>query len=618
MGGIAGELRFDGKTSRLSTTKAMCDAQIHRGPDEEDYYSNGSVSLGERRFSSDNSSRYHLRNKGHTIHLVIDGEIRSDSAHRSKLQQQDQLESWNSAELLISAYAQWGTQCLHRLTGSFAFALWDETENSLWIARDRFGSKPLHYYMSDNFLAFASEIKPILRHPEVPAKPNANALRQYLRREYATPAAPDTFFAGIDSLLPAHYLRLLPSGVFDRQYYWKPVVSREIGGRISNRIVTMTQEIFLQGIRSTLPSDTSYGVTLSGGIDSSSLVCAIRKLDPSRPIKAFSALFPTQSIDESRYVNIVCEATGAEKYQETITAEEFWNDLPDLLRCQEEPLSMTFGYPQWRLMKRAKEQGVKIMLEGHGGDELLCGYPLYHFYYLMTLFGKRELHKMLNETIRCRDQIWNEAKTLFRTYSPRIGPYLLSLVLRILNYENQPSHKTLESNRVEARSGSIITDLATKLEADMTRDSIPAALDCVDKNSMWHGVEIRTPFLDQKFVEHCISLPLDQKIRDGWTKHAFRIAMKGILPEQIRLRRDKIGFQIPHTSWIDGELRQKLRDFFSDQKLKGTRYYNTQAVRTILNKKRLTIRDANLVWRALNVELWLREFFSETPRSDLK
>ena len=200
----------------------------------------------------------------------------------------------------------------------------------------------------------------------------------------------------------------------------------------------MTRDLFFEGVRQQIPLNTAFGVTLSGGIDSSSMVCAVKKVDPTRQrVKVFSALFPGHSIDESAHINIICEATEPEKHHVTVTADDFWHDLPTLLRCQETPLSLTFAYPQWRLMKCAREQGIRIMFEGHGGDELLCGYSLYYFYYFMTLIAQRKWRKLLVEVLRSRDQTWDEAESLFRTYSPNVGRYVRSLIRKVFSNENR-------------------------------------------------------------------------------------------------------------------------------------------------------------------------------------
>lgn len=170
------------------------------------------------------------------------------------------------------------------------------------------------------------------------------------------------------------------------------------------------------------------------------------------------------------------------------------------------------------------------------------------------------------------------------------------------------SHQRTKSIQETSLPQTFNCDLAAELEIDMA-ESLPSALRHVDKNSMWHSIEVRLPFLQKTFLEYCASLSLDQKIRDGWTKYAFRIAMKGILPEPIRLRRDKIGFQIPLKKWFENELRQRLRDFFSDSELRATRYYDAQTVKSILDKRSLTNREAAFVWNTLGLELWYQEFF---------
>ena len=269
---------------------------------------------------------------------------------------------------------------------------------------------------------------------------------------------------------------------------------------------------------------------------------------------------------------------------------------------------MTLAYAQWRVMKCASEHGAKVMYEGHGGDELLCGYTRYFFYYFVSLIRQRRFRKLLVEAILSRDIIKDEAKDLIRAYAPAIGAFLVPMTAGILRKGYRLSRRDYSSDRARELFQAPPTDLAARLEIDEALDSLPVALGYVDRNSASHGIEVRMPFLERMFVEHCTSLPLDQKIRDGWTKHALRLAMKDILPEQIRARRTKVGFQLPVKRWIENELRQRLRDFFSDTNLRGTRYYSRRTAKNILSKSRLTTRDAALVWRMLNIELWCQEF----------
>lgn len=620
MCGIAGELRFDQSACNPAVTKAMCDAQIHRGPDDEGYYTNGPVSLGIRRLAIIDLTKglYPLRNEEDTVHLVFNGEIYGFEALRRRLEELGhRFRSQTDAETVVHSYEEWGTSFLRDLSGMFAFALWDDPERLLWIARDHFGIKPLYYCQSEKFLAFASEIKPLLTHPGLSWRPNEKLIGQYLRSGLTADGTEATFFDGIGQLVPAHHLLIKPSGLVRRERYWAPNVSREIDSETSRAEIEQTRRLFLESIELHLVSDVPVGTCLSGGIDSSSVICTIKKVYPSgavstgERIKAFSAVFPGDPIDEADYAKAVCDQTGAEHNLVTPTAEEFWDDLTTLVRCQEEPFISTSVYAQWRVMKLAKERGVTVMLDGQGGDELLGGYPAYFLYYMLTLCRNGKYSRGLAEGLRSYDLT-----------KPFVKTYLGGLVAHFPH--------SLRSLIVHARGGLAVTadravlrdvapemhvrqvrpyDLAAKLETDISMTSLPALLRYEDKNSMWHSIEARVPFLHRPFFEYVASLPLDRKLRNGWTKHVFRLAVGCILPEKIRLRRSKIGFETPEKRWIQ-ELRGKLSDFFSGPTLAASKYYDMDALRKLLAKPSLTSEEARLIWRILNLELWYREFAS--------
>jgi len=612
MSGIAGELRFDQKPSDQTITRTMCDALVHRGHDNEGYHTKGSVSLGIRyRATTDlGKESWPLSNEDGTIHLVLDGRICDLPSLRVELEQRrHEFHSGTGLEVMVHAYEEWGTKSLEKLNGAFAFSLWDESKGLLWLVRDHFGIRPLYYHCGGDFLAFASDMKPLVRRPDVSAEPNHRAIYRYLQSGQVG-AGEETFFVGITRLLPASYLLVYSNGGMEKQRYWKPVISKKANSRISNRTIGKTRNLFLDAVRQQLNNDLQADVSLSGGIDSSSVVCVMRKIRPSGfRIRTFSVSFPGEPIDETEYASVVSNAIGAENYVVRLTPDDLWRDLRTLVRCQEEPLGMSFAYAQWRLMKCASEHGARVLYEGHGGDELLCGYPRYFFYYFMSLIKQRRFHRLLVEAILSRDITKDEAKDLIRRYLPALGPFLTSSIASIIKEKDRVSRQHFASDRTRELFQVPATDLAARLEIDTALESLPVALSYVDRNSASHGIEVRMPFLEKMFVEHCTSLPLDQKIRDGWTKHAFRLAMKDILPEQIRVRRTKVGFQLPVKRWIENELRQRLSNFFSDPNLRGTRYYGRRTPMNILSKSRLTASDARLVWRMLNVELWCQEFF---------
>jgi len=611
MCGIAGELRFDGNESDLNVTKAMCDAQVHRGPDDEGYYSRGPVSLGIRRLSIIDLTEglYPIQNEDSTIYLVFNGEIYGFDHLRAELEEHGhRFRSKTDTETLVHAYEEWGTECLDRLNGMFAFALWDEQEHLLWIARDPFGIKPLYYHNDENFLAFASEIKPLLARPDVHSRPNERVIRDYLCSARVDDTL-DTFFDGVKRLLPGHHLLIRPSGTMKLERYWAPKISRELDGDMRREEVENTRRLFLDAVTRQLVSDVPVGTCLSGGIDSSSVVCAIRKVHPKGStstgewIKTFSAIFPGYPIDEGKCAKTVCEVAQAEYNPVQPTAAELWRDLRDLVKCQEEPFASTSIYAQYRVMRRAKERGITVLLDGQGADELLCGYIPLYLRYLLTLSEHGEYLTMVRETIRGYDLVHPLIKTHILAYLWRLLAYSKSMLSGSTFMRSFGTHSSQATER----------DLHDTLQVLTTIHGLPALLRYEDKNSMWHSIEARVPFLDRPFFEYVASLPLDRKLRDGWTKHIFRCAMAGILPENIRLRRTKIGFETPEKNWIQRELRNSLQEFFKSD-LAASKFYNADALRKLLGKPALTANETSLIWRVLNLEMWYREFFLGRPR----
>jgi len=588
MCGIAGELRFDNSESDIAVTKTMCDAQIHRGPDDDGYFSNGPISLGIRRLSIIDLTKglYPIQNEEGNIHLVFNGEIYGFHSLRDELEGLGhKFRSKTDAETVVHSFEEWGTDCLNRLNGMFAIAIWDELKQLLWLARDHFGIKPLYYYRDSKFFLFASEIKPLLTHPGIARKPNEDVIQRYMKTGLVE-NGDESFFRGIYRVPPAHHLVIRPDGSLNLAAYWAPRVSRELDGETEDGEIAETRRLFLEAVQRQLVSDVPVGTCLSGGLDSSSVVTAVEKIHPSRNIKTFSAVFPGDPVDESRYAKLVCESAKAQYNPVTPTANELWDDLPTLVKCQEEPFIDLAIYPQWRVMKQASESGIRVMLDGQGSDELLAGYHFYHLFYILTLIRKWKLRRALVEAWRSRDKTF-----------PWLRERYMKAILRDVHHGtvSGPVRKHLD-------------DLASILENDTSKTSLPVLLRYEDKSSMWHSVEARVPFLDKPFFEYVAMLPLDRKIHDGWSKYVLRLATKGILPDEVRLRRDKKAFDTP-TEWVD-ELRPRLIQFFEDSSsLRATMFYDLQIVRQILEGSELSRHEMSLVWRAIILELWYREFF---------
>jgi len=604
MCGIAGEIRFDGNPINLDTTREMCRLLAHRGPDDEGFYSDGAVSLGIRRLAIIDLTKglYPISNEEHNLHLIFNGEIYGYSELRNELIKLGHtFSSKTDAETVVHSYEEWGTDCLAKLNGMFAFALWDARKQLLWLVRDHFGIKPLYYYKGEKFLIFASEIKPLLNHQDVTYGPNESVIRQYMETGLVD-VSEETFFTGIYRLMPALHIVIDQKGNLQTAVYWKPSVSTEINGSPSHAEIQQTRDFFLDAINRQIVSDVSVGTCLSGGIDSSSIVCAIKKLYPHGAkstgdrVRTFSAVFPGSSIDESEYVSEVCAQTQSDLNWVTPTADEFWNDLETLVKCQEEPFISPSVYAQWRVMKLAKEHGLTVMLDGQGGDELLAGYIPYYPDYLMTLKQKRKYLTLISETLQSLQINW-----------PFITDYLKIRLGKTQDRRKKSSASVSYESRVRAGN------LARSLEMDVTSISLPALLRYEDKNSMFHGLEARVPFLDRVFFDYVVSLPLSHKLRKGVTKYVFRLAMSGILPEEVCMRKGKIGFEVPESKWIGQDLRDRLRSFFQGN-LFAERYYDLAALRRDLGKSVMSEDEIRKVWRILNLEVWYREFFPDPSR----
>jgi asparagine synthase (glutamine-hydrolysing) len=616
MCGIAGEVRFDDKASSPAVVKAMCDVQRHRGPDDEGYYQKGPVALGIRRLSIIDLSKglYPLQNETGTLHLVYNGEIYGFQEMRADLENLGhRFRSNTDGETIVHSYEQWGTQCLDRLDGMFAFALWDESKQILWVARDPFGIKPFYYFRNEDFFAFASEIKPILNRADVSYKPNDEVIQEYLLSGLVD-VGEETFFSGIRRLGPGHQMLIRPNGSIEVKEFWRPSISHQINGKVSDGEVDCTRNLFMEAVKLQLISDVPVGTCLSGGVDSSSIVCAIKKVYPKgvasigERLKTFSAIFPGEPFDEAEYAQDICSLTGAEHNAVRPTAEEFWSDLPTLVRCQEEPFFSTSIYAQWRVMKQAKERGITVLLDGQGGDELLGGYHPYYQYYLLNLIRERSFSKFVNEGVRSRHIIL-----------PILVSYLKSVLSRVVKQGDQGSTRASRDLILRNRdpkqgvkfSDAPRNDLALKLQIDVAAGKLPALLRYEDKNSMWYSIEARVPFLHRHFFEYVASLPFDRKLRNGFTKYVFRLAMADILPDKVRLRRDKIGFETPERKWIEA-LRKRLVEFFSASRVCAGRYYDAEALLRLLSKRTFTNEEIHLIWRILNLEIWYNQFFGES------
>ena len=524
----------------------------HRGPDDQSTYIDDKVSLGHRRLAIIDLSpagRQPKCNEDASIWIVFNGEIYNFQEIRAKLEKSGHNSSSNTdTEVIIHAYEEWGTGCVERFNGMWAFAIYDKNEGILFFSRDRFGVKPLYFCTHEKGLIFSSEIKGILQH-SIKRVPNEKAIYDFLVLGFVD-HLPQTFFQGIDRLMPGESMIYdLSKGTMNK-FRWYDLASRllDAGNITEEEAAKRIRAVFEDSVRYRLISDVPVGSCLSGGIDSSSIVHAMRKNSETGVIKTFSMVFPGKKQDESSFINEVVAAAKVEAHKVSPTSDDLLKDLNDLIWTQEEPFGSLSIYGQYKVMQLANRSGMKVLLDGQGSDEIFAGYFIYYKYYLFESL----LHLRVGEAIetakrmknKLQDMVLFPAMTILSALGLSQG-ILQNLWLSRMKYLKGFDRIVL-ANPLTDRG----FDLNRALYSDLTRYSIPQLLRYEDKNSMRWSIESRVPFLDYRLVELAMSLPSGYKIRKGTTKYILRKAMKGLVSDRILERKDKIGFAAPDEDWL--------------------------------------------------------------------
>lgn len=569
MCGIAGGWWTRHAQAAASLPQAL-HAMRHRGPDDQglDLLPMGSATMGLAQarlsiidLSADGHQPMHSRDGRWAI--VFNGEIYNYRELRAELQTFDHsFVSDSDTEVLLAAWMQWGQACLPRLTGMFAFAVFDRRAHRLTCVRDAFGIKPFFYASGAEGFRFASEIPALLA--LLPGKPQLNWQRAYdylVHGDYDSGS--DSFFAGVQHLLPGHWLSVdLTTGQASTpQRWWAPRIEEQPGWRFADA-VEQVREQFLGNIRLHLRSDVPLGAALSGGIDSSAVVCAMRHVAPDLPIHTFSFIAAGSELNEERWVDCVNAHVGAIAHKVSATGAELARDLDDMIRSQGEPFGSTSIYAQYRVFQLAREAGITVTLDGQGADEMLAGYSGYPGQRLRSLVETGQFaqawHFMNNWS-----QWTGRNRTLATKYlaSELSGGRLYELLRKLNGMGNLPAWinpAPLHERGIAIQKPRIRPEFDTKgrrvtdeLALALTRRGLPGLLRHGDRNSMRFSVESRVPFLTHELVDLLLSMPESYLISpQGETKHVFRAAMRGIVPDDVLNRKDKIGFATPEKKWL--------------------------------------------------------------------
>jgi asparagine synthase (glutamine-hydrolysing) len=486
-----------------------------------------------------------------SLWIVYNGEIYNYLEVREELRScGHRFVTESDTEVILKAYQQWNVDCLPKFNGMWAFALWDKPGRRLFCARDRFGIKPFHYCTDGRAFAFSSEIKPLFE-TGISRLPNEGLIHDYLILGLLDHTS-ETFFQGIHKLPQGHYLLLGLDGRISVSRYWDLEVSDQIeDGRDDRSVNDQFRGLFEQAVRIRLRSDVPIGSCLSGGLDSSSVVCmASRILQEGEHARAprmqtFSACFHQRNLDERPYMHEIAQVAGTEPNLIYPSFEGFRDALSALLSHQEEPFDGSGVYAQWSVLEAARAKGIPVLLDGQGADELLGGYRKFALFYMMKLHRTHRYASLFREAAGFFLN-WNVMMTLPVT----AGLRYFKLGRRLVGSPALFDPGFLSRHRDRTFEVGFTGNLGARLRDDLLLFSLPALLRYEDRNSMAHSVESRLPFLDVRLAEFIAQLPLNQKIRKGWRKYITRESLAGVLPDKVRLRRSKLGFSTPENTWI--------------------------------------------------------------------
>ena len=620
MCGIAGMVARRGEEATASDVHRMCQTIVHRGPDDEGIYARGPVGLGMRRLSIIDLSggKQPIHNEDKSIWIVFNGEIYNFPELRQELEARGhQFYTHSDTEVIVHLYEEMGADCVKKLRGMFAIALYDERKNSLLLARDRLGKKPLHYALHNGRLLFGSEIKTILAVAPELAEVSLEGVLQFFYFAYVPD--PFTAFQRIHKLPPGHLLEYSGGEIKVRQYWDIPAYSNN-APRSEEECLQELESRLLEAVRIRLISDVPLGALLSGGVDSS-IVVGLMARASSGPVKTFSIGFRNQDFNEAEYARLVAERFKTDHHELTVDPN-ISETLEMLSGMMEEPFGDSSMIPTYYVSKLAR-QHVTVALSGDGGDELYAGYDRYIVNLRRSRYGipswmgrlyRNHVYPVLPQNVRGRKLAWNISL-------PSRDRYLDGLsFLPALDRE-----RSLFSDELLAEAGSftdpfkpfehfydnapapdtlsrlLYLDTKTYLTADI--------LAKVDRMSMATSLEVRVPMLDHEFVEWTASLPIEWKFRNGTRKYLLKKLAERIGIPPALLHRRKQGFSLPLVHWMRDEMKDGLLSILTEPRTLQRGYFKPKAVRALLDEHFRGYRDhAGAIWLLLILELWHRNF----------
>ncbi len=599
----------------------MCKIIEHRGPDEQGAAVEGRAALGMRRLSIIDlkCGQQPIYTEDGNLIIVFNGEIYNYRELKTELESLGHRFKTNSdTETILHAFEEFGANCLEKLRGMFAFAIWNKREESLFIARDRVGKKPLFYALTErgNFV-FGSELKVLLTHGEIKKEMDFSALDAYLTFGYV----PEEFciFKNVQKLAPAHYL-FYKNGKIETKKYWDFKYERITTIKTEAEYVENLRELIKEAVKIRLISEVPLGAFLSGGVDSSAIVGLMSQIS-EKPVKTFSIGFNEDSFDELKYARIAAKHFNTEHHEFVVTPD-LMETIDELVWHFDEPFADPSALPTFIVSKMARDF-VKVVLSGDGGDELFAGYTRYvtdkkrGSLESLPLAVRKNLLKPLSEALphgaRGKNYLYNSSLGAIERYVDSVSHF--NFLGKNALYSNEfRTNLNGDFGRGEKLFARIARTISTGNPTDNllyldSKTYLPAdILTKVDRMSMATSLEARVPLLDHKLIEFVVNIPTELKLRGLETKYIFRQAVRGIVPNEI-LDRPKQGFGVPLNEWINVQMRDQIRDTLGDRRTLERGFFNAKYIETLFDEHEKKRRDHSYaLWILFVLELWQRKF----------
>ncbi|MBN1164913.1 MAG: asparagine synthase (glutamine-hydrolyzing) [Candidatus Krumholzibacteriota bacterium] len=642
MCGVAGIFYLDPRREvDPALLRDMTAVLAHRGPDDHGFYLEGRIGLGHRRLAIIDLKSGHqpMASNDKTIWLSFNGEIYNFKELRRKLKSfGHSFRTKSDTEVIIQAYRQWGNDFLQYFNGMFAFALWDKSRNRLILARDRLGIKPLYTTVVDGALLFASEIKSLLRHPQLRREFDPESISSYLG--YRCVLGDKTLFRGIEKLSPGHML-VAENGYLTNVNYWELPLLEKRKDRGEEYYQKKIRSLMRRSVKRRMISDVPLGAYLSGGLDSS-IVVALMAQQSDRPVKTYTIGFPDDEFNESRFARAVADRYRTDHTEIVIDDREYLDILPELIRYKDAPLAVANEVPL-HIMSRELKKDITVVLSGEGADELFAGYGRIFrspFDYSRARFLERDSSiqpefrdtllsqfRLIYGTAHFLDELDHFIKK-YHWMSPVDKETLLaSKMIESINGDERIRKYFAEQFK---RAGNLSHQ--DKLLYIFQKIHLENLLMRVDMTTMATAVEARVPFVDHQLVEFVFSMPFHYKLR--WKselhkimasflssdkisenhdipKYILKETFRSDLPEEI-INRKKMGFPVPLDKWMGGRYRDFMKEILLDRRTARRGIINVPAIEKQLNRQPVPEHSTALkYWMLMNLELWFREYFDK-------